>query len=261
MFTPDFYLLDFDLYVELTTLKQSLVTEKNRKLRLMRELYPNNEVKLLYKRDYQRILAKYGIGPLAEAEVRGIDQVLFTTHQIHQRVAELGREISQDYAGKQLVLVGALRGMVCFMADLMREISLSISVDFLGVSSYSHDGSEGADQGVRITKELDLDITGREVLLVEDIVDTGMTLNYILGHLASSNPASLAVCTLLDKQIRRLVSVPLRYVGFEVPDEFMVGYGLDYEEYYRNLPFLGVLRPEVKAEGGETRQRRQQSPL
>jgi hypoxanthine phosphoribosyltransferase len=243
MFTPDFYLIDLDMYVELTTLKQSLVTEKNRKLRHLRELYPDINIKLLYRRDYHRLLAKYGFGPLAQEEVPGIERVLFSTNQIQKRVAELGLQISQDYVGTQPVLVGVLKGVLCFMGDLMRQISLPLSLEFMSIS---HFGTNGVD-GVRITKDLDGDIQGRHVLVVEDVVDTGMTLNYLLNYLSTRKPASLAVCTLLDKRVRRLVDVPIKYVGFEVPDEFLVGYGLDYLERNRNLPFIGVLRPEAKA--------------
>ena len=240
MLTPDFYLPDLHLYVELTTMKQSLVTEKNRKLRRMRELYPEINVKLLYRRDYHRLLAKFGFGPLAQEDVRGIDSVLLTTHQIQQRVGELGRRISQDYKDKRPVLVGVQRGMVCFMADLMREISLPIGMDFMSMSQYAG----GDAPGVKITKDLVIDIQGQDVILIEDIVDTGMTLNYLTNHLKAKEPATVAVCTLLDKKARRLVEAEIMYVGFDVPDEFLVGYGLDYMERYRNLPFVGVLKPE-----------------
>jgi hypoxanthine phosphoribosyltransferase len=240
MLTPDFLLTDLDLYVELTTMKQSLVTEKNRKIRRMRELYPEVNIKLLYRRDFHRILAKYGFGPLAKAEVRGIDEVLLTARKIQLRVGKLGRQISEDFKDRQPVLVGVQRGMVCFMADLMRQISLPVRIDFLSISHYASGNSEG----VRITKDLDINLSGQDVILVEDIVDTGMTLNLLLKHLMSKGPASVEVCTLLDKRVRRLVDVPIRYVGFEVPDEFLVGYGLDYLEKYRNLPFIGVLKPD-----------------
>jgi len=239
MFTPDFYLSDLDLYVELTTLKQSLVTEKNRKLRHLRELHPDIKVRLLYKRDYHRLLAKYGYGPLVEADVRGIERVLITVDQLRKRVTELGRQISEDYAGTEPVLVGVLKGVAPFMADLMRHISLPLSVEFMSISYYSGDG-----EGVRITKDLDRDIRGAHVLMVEDIVDTGMTLNYLIHYLRTRRPASLKVCALLDKRVRRLVDQPLDYVGFEIDDEFVVGYGLDYLEKYRNLPFIGILKPE-----------------
>lgn len=240
MFTPDFYLPDLDMYVELTTLKQSLVTEKNRKLRRLRELYPDTNIKLLYRRDYHRLLAKYGYGPLAQAEVRGIERVLFSPQQIQKRVSELGKQISKDYTDRQPILVGVLRGMLCFMADLIREISLPISIDLMSISHYTG----GSRPGVRITKDLDTDIAGADVILIEDVVDTGMTLNYLLNYLSSKNPATLTVCTLLDKKIRRLIDVSIVYIGFEIPDEFVVGYGLDYMEKYRNLPFIGVLRPK-----------------
>ena len=240
MMTPDFFLPDLDLYVELTTMKQSLVTQKNRKIRMMREQYPEINVKLLYRRDFHRLLAKFGFGPLGNAEVRGIDRVLFTTQQVQQRVASLGRQISQDYAGRQPILVGVQRGMVCFMADLMRVITLPIGVDFMSISHYG-----GAEKSaVRITKDLDIDLEGQDVVLVEDIIDTGMTLNYLMGHLKSKNPASVEICALLDKRARRIADVPIKYVGFEVPDEFLVGYGLDHQEKYRNLPFVAVLKGE-----------------
>ena len=243
MFTPDFYLPDIDLYLELTTMKQSLVTTKNRKIRRMRELYPDLNVKLIYRRDFHRLLAKYGFGPLAQAEVKGIEQVLFTTRQIQQRVGELGRQISHDYKDRQPVLVGVLRGMLCFMADLMREITLPTEIEVMAISRYAGQGQAG----VKITKDLDSDIAGRDVILVEDIVDSGMTLNYLLSYLQFKQPATLEVCALLDKKARRLVDVPIKYTGFDIPDEFVVGYGLDYEEKYRNLPFIGTLSPDPQA--------------
>ena len=242
MMTPDFYLSDLDLYIELTTMKQSLVTEKNRKIRNLRELYPEVKIKLLYRRDYHRLLAKYGFGPLAKADVKGIERVLFTSQQIQRRVSALGRQISHDYKDRQPVLVGVLKGMLCFMADLMRQISLPIEVEVMSVSSY-----EGENRSaVKMTKELDSSISGRDVIMVEDVVDSGMTLNYLLMYLREQGPATLEVCTLLDKRARRIVDLPIRYVGFEIPDEFVVGYGLDYLQKYRNLPFIGVLRPDLE---------------
>ena len=239
MFTPDFYLPQLDLYVELTTLKQSLVTKKNRKLRRLRELNPDINIRLLYRRDFHRLLAKFGFGPLANSETPVIDRVLLGTSQITARTAELGREISRDYRGKKPVLVGVLRGVICFMADLMRQISVPMSVDFMSISHYGN-----GDSTVKITKDLDMELENRHVLMVEDIVDTGMTLRYLLNYLRQKNPASLEVCTLLDKRARRLTDSTLKYVGFEIPDEFVVGYGLDYMEEYRNLPFIGILRPD-----------------
>lgn len=245
MFTPDFYLPELDLYLELTTLKQSLVTAKNRKLRRIRDLYPDINIRLLYRRDIYRLLAKYGFGPLVRGAVPEVERVLITKPRLERRVAALGKTISQDYAGIQPVLVGVLRGVFCFMADLMRHITLPLSVDFMSVSYY---GGADSDHGVRVTKGPDIDIKGRHVVLVEDIVDTGMTLNYLLGYLRELEPASLKVCALLDKQVRRLAEVEIGYVGFEIPDEFVVGYGLDHLERYRNLPFIGVLKPTEQPE-------------
>ena len=248
MFTPDFYLPELDLYVELTTLKQSLVTEKNRKMRHLRELYPDVNVKLLYKRDIHRLLAKYGFGPLIQEDIPEVERVLFTKPQIERRVRQIGKSISRDHKGKQPVLLGVLRGVFCFMADLMREITLPLSMDFMSVSYYGGNGNAPGNGAVQVKKGPDIPIEGRHVVLVEDIVDTGMTLNYLLRYLHSLNPASLKVCALLDKNVRRLVDVKLDYVGFEIADEFVVGYGLDYLEKYRNLPFIGILRPGEQAQ-------------
>lgn len=240
-FTPDFFLPDLNLYVELTTLRQKLTTEKNRKMRLLRQLYPQINVKLLNKKDYLRLLAKYGYGPPEAKKLPDIDRVLISASKLQRRVGELGAQISRDYTGQAPMAVGVLKGVFFFMADLLRHISLPVSVDFMAISSYEDD-SGGA---VKILKDLDLSIAEQHVLLVEDIVDTGMTLNRILERLRSHRPASLKVCALLDKRARRLVDVPLDYVGFEIPDEFVVGYGLDYRQRYRNLPFIGTLKQEL----------------
>jgi hypoxanthine phosphoribosyltransferase len=240
-FTPDFFLPDLNLYLELTTMRQRLATEKNRKMRLVRELYPEIQIRLLNKKDYLRLLAKYGYGPAEAAKLPDIDRVLITASQIERRVGELGAQISRDYTGEGLVLVGVLKGVLCFMADLLRHISLPVSIDFLAISSYESDSSGP----LSMLKDLDLNIEQRHVLLVEDIVDTGMTLNRVLEHLWAQQPASLKVCCLLDKRARRLVDVPLDYIGFEIPDEFVVGYGLDYQQRYRNLPFVAVLKEEL----------------
>ena len=243
MMTPDFYLPDLDLYLELTTMKQSLVTQKNRKIRKMRATYPEVNIKLLYRKDFHRLLAKFGFGPLAGPDVPRISRVLFSERQIGQKVEELGKALSADYTDGQPVLVGVQRGMVCFMADLMRHISLPIRMDFMSISHYA--GENGPD--IRITKSLDIDIEGADIILVEDIVDTGMTLNWLTGYLRSFSPSSVEVCALLDKRVRRIADVDIKYVGFEAPDEFLVGYGLDYMETYRNLPFIATLRPEEKS--------------
>ena len=235
-FTPDFYLPDYDTYIELTTLRQSLITYKNRKLRLMRELYPGVTVKLINKRDYLRLLEKFGIDPRGSGAVPKIDRILFTAGEIAGRVEELGRQISRDYAGRELVLVGVLRGVTCFMADLMRQISTPLRLDYLALSPY-----QGEDSQLHFTKALEEDIAGADVLVVEDIVDTGMSLHRLLQYLKKRDPATVAVCTLLDKRAQRLANVSIGYVGFEVADEFVVGYGLDYRQQYRNLPFIATL--------------------
>ncbi|HYM16770.1 MAG TPA: hypoxanthine phosphoribosyltransferase [Dehalococcoidia bacterium] len=240
-FSPDFYLVELDLYVELTTLKQGLVTDKHRKLRRMRELYPDVHVKLLYKRDYLSLLSKYGIGAMNGVDQMSVREVLISASQIERRLNELGQQITQDYAGREPLFVGVLKGVTCFMADLMRHVSLPVSVDFMTISSYDGDRS-GA---VRIVQDLTENIGGRDVLIVEDIIDTGMTLNHLMRQLEAREPASLRVCALLDKRARRLVDVPLDYVGFEVPDEFVVGYGLDYRQRFRNLPFIATVRSDV----------------
>jgi hypoxanthine phosphoribosyltransferase len=237
-FTPDFFLPDLDLYIELTTLRQELITEKHHKLRLARELYPEVNFKLLNKRDYLVLLRKYGFGPPSARDIQAVDRVLLSASQLERRVGELGAQISKDYAGRAPLLVGVLRGVACFMADLMRHISLPLAIDFMAISSYEGDKS-GA---VRILKDLDENIEGRDLLVVEDIVDTGMTLNTLLHYLSARRPTSLKVCALFDKRARRLVDVPIEYVGFEIPDEFVVGYGLDYRQMYRNLPFVGTLK-------------------
>ncbi|MFH0847680.1 MAG: hypoxanthine phosphoribosyltransferase [Chloroflexota bacterium] len=236
MFTPDFYLPALDLYIELTTMKQSLATGKNRKLRLLRELHPEVKITLLHKSDYDHLLAKYGVGPLAQTRAHGIERILFSAAEIQEKVHTLAERISKDYADRRPLLLGIQRGFICFMADLIRQITVPLDVDFLGISYYSReDGST-----VKITKDVDLSVKGRHVIIIEDIVDTGITLNYIQRYLSEREPLSLATCILLDRRQRRLVDTPLDYVCFEVPDEFVVGYGLDYREEYRNLPFIGV---------------------
>jgi len=250
-FTPDFYLPDLDLYVELTTLKQSLVTDKHRKLRRFQERYPDIQVKLLHKSDYLSLLAKYGFGPFSEVEVAGIHEVLISASQLERRVGELGAQISRDYRSQEPLLIGVLRGVTCFMADLMRHISLPLAIDFMAVSSY-----EGEQSGlVRIMKDLEEPLEGRDVLVIEDIVDTGMTLNALLQELHGRGPASLRVCALLDKRARRLAEVPIDYVGFEIPDEFVVGYGLDFRQKFRNLPFIATLKRDWLNAQAETKER------
>ncbi len=173
-----------------------------------------------------------------------VAEVLLSEDQIRAKVAELGQHITADYAGDEVTLVSVLKGSLPFMADLMRQIDLPLRIDLMEVSSYGGTAIESSGL-VRILKDLSAPIDGRHVLLVEDIIDTGLTLNYLLRYLRGKNPKSIKVCSLLDKPARRLVEIPLDYVGFEIPDAFVVGYGLDYGEVYRNLRFVGVLRPEA----------------
>ncbi len=172
-----------------------------------------------------------------------LDRILFTEKQVHDRVCELGSAISRDYAGMEPLFVGVLKGCFVFMADLMRAVTIPCSMDFMAVSSYgSGTRSSGA---VRINKDLSQDIQGRHIILVEDILDSGVTLSYLSRYLQNRDPASIAIATLLDKPARRKAEVYPRYSGFEIPDEFVVGYGLDYAERYRNLPYIGVLSPRI----------------
>ena len=178
-----------------------------------------------------------------------IAEVLLSAEQIRTRVAELGAQISQDYAGKDLILVGILKGCALFLADLVRQITIPLAFDFVAVSSY---GADTKSSGVvRILKDLDDSVESKHVLVVEDIVDTGLTLrlSYLLENLRSRRAASVKVCTLLDKPSRRRVSVPVNYNGFTIDDLFVVGYGLDYQGRYRSLPYIGVLKPEVYGGG------------
>ena len=177
---------------------------------------------------------------------RDIAEVLITSDQIQAKVAELGARISTDYADREVTLVSVLKGSLPFMADLMRNIRVPLTIDLMEVSSYGGATTETTGL-VRILKDLSSSIEARDVLIVEDIIDTGLTLNYLIRYLNGKNPASLRICTLLDKPARRLVEIPIDYLGFTIPDRFVVGYGLDYGERYRNLPFIGVLRPEVYA--------------
>lgn len=175
-----------------------------------------------------------------------IAKVLVTRDQLEARIDALAREISEDYAGKELLLVGVLKGAVFFMADLARRLTVPCALDFMAVSSY---GSSTDSSGVvRILKDLDTEIEGRHVLIVEDIIDSGLTLSYLLKNLRSRRPASVEICALLTKPARRRTNITCRYVGFEIPDEFVVGYGLDFAEHYRTLDFIGVLTPEAAAE-------------
>ena len=169
-----------------------------------------------------------------------LGEVLFSAEQIGARIRELGETISRDYAGQDLVLAGVLRGAAFFLVDLARALSIPVAVDFIAISSYGP--SSKASGVVRIVKDLDEEIAGRHLLVVEDIVDTGLTLGYLLRIFRARGPLSLKVCTLLDRSVRRIIEHPIAYRAFEIPDKFVVGYGLDYQQRYRNLPFVAVLK-------------------
>jgi hypoxanthine phosphoribosyltransferase len=183
----------------------------------------------------------------AELE-RGVGEVLIDEDRLQSRIRELGNELSADYAGRELLLVGVLKGAVFFMADLMRSLTVPCEIDFMAISSYG--ASTDSSGVVRILKDLDINIEGRHVLVVEDIIDSGLTLSYLLRNLESRDPASLEICALLTKPERREIDVPVRYVGFEIPNKFVIGYGLDFAERYRNLPYVGVLHQDFMPEGG-----------
>jgi hypoxanthine phosphoribosyltransferase len=170
---------------------------------------------------------------------QAVGEVLIDQETLAARVAELGAEVSADYEGRDLLLIGVLKGAVFFMADLMRHLTVPCEVDFMAISSYG-DATDSSGI-VRILKDLDINIEGRHVLVVEDIIDSGLTLSYLIRNLESREPATLEVCALLTKPSRREIDVPVRYVGFEIPNKFVVGYGLDFAERYRNLPYVGVL--------------------
>ena len=172
-----------------------------------------------------------------------VTEVLIDQEALQRRIAELGEEISADYTGRDLLLVGVLKGAVFFMADLMRKLTIPCEVDFMAISSYG--ASTDSSGVVRILKDLDINIEGRHVLVVEDIIDSGLTLSYLMRNLESREPATLEVCALLTKPDRREMEVPVRYIGFEIPNRFVIGYGLDFGERYRNLPYVAVLSDDA----------------
>jgi hypoxanthine phosphoribosyltransferase len=185
---------------------------------------------------------------VSQAELeRGVAEVLIDESTLRARVEELGEEVSRDYMGREPLLVGVLKGAVFFMSDLMRQLTVPCEIDFMAISSYG--ASTDSSGVVRILKDLDINIEGRDVLVVEDIIDSGLTLSYLIRNLESREPASLEVCALMTKPERREIDVPVRYVGFEIPNRFVIGYGLDFAERYRNLPYVGVLDPELVPEG------------
>jgi hypoxanthine phosphoribosyltransferase len=181
----------------------------------------------------------------AELE-RGVEEILIEEPALQARIAELGEEISADYTGRDLLLIGVLKGAVFFMSDLMRRLTVPCEIDFMAISSYG--ASTDSSGVVRILKDLDINIEGRNVLVVEDIIDSGLTLSYLMRNLEAREPASLEVCALLTKPARREIDVDVRYVGFEIPNRFVIGYGLDFAERYRNLPYVAVLHANLVPE-------------
>ncbi len=179
--------------------------------------------------------------------LKDVERILITSEEIGARVRELGQQITNDYAGQEILMIGVLRGAVIFMADLARSIKRPMDIDFMAISSYGlATNSSGV---VRIIKDLDEVVEGRHILIIEDIIDSGLTLNYLVDNIKSRKPASVRICTLLSKPDRRKVNVTVDYNGFIIPDHFVVGYGLDYAGKYRNLPFIGVLKPEIYEKG------------
>lgn len=178
-----------------------------------------------------------------ENMINDIEKIFFTEDQLKEKVKELGKQISDDYQGKYPLFIGILKGSFIFMADLLKNINIYSEVDFMAVSSYGNGTSTTG--AVKITKDLSRDIEGRHIILVEDILDSGITLSYLRKYLEVRQPASITICTLLDKPSRRRADVYAKYIGFTCPDAFIVGYGLDYGERYRNLPYIGVLKPEI----------------
>ncbi len=182
-----------------------------------------------------------------ESLEQGVGEILISEDELQARIRELGRELSEEYAGRELLLVGVLKGAVFFLSDLMRTLTVPCEIDFMAISSYG--ASTDSSGVVRILKDLDINIEGRHVLVVEDIVDSGLTLSYLMRNLESRGPATLEVCALLTKPARREIDVQVRYVGFEIPNRFVIGYGLDFAERYRNLPYVGILHPDLLPEG------------
>ncbi|GAU78998.1 hypoxanthine phosphoribosyltransferase [Fusibacter sp. 3D3] len=175
--------------------------------------------------------------------INDVKEVLFSEEVLRAKVKEIADQISKDYLGKDLLLVGVLKGANVFMCDLMREISFPIQIDFIAASSYGH--STESSGVVKILKDLDYSIEGKDVIIVEDIIDTGLTLKYLIENFKSRNPRSIEICTLLNKPERRIANIDVKYIGYKIPDEFIVGYGIDYAEKYRNLPFIASLKESV----------------
>ena len=244
LFTPDFYLPDHRLYVELTTMRQRLVTRKNRKLRRLRELYPNVQIKLLYRRDYLRLLDAYP-GPACPPGPCRVGRVVFPASVIQSRVAELASAIATDWTAATdtapLLVIGVGRGSEHFLDALVpaiRRLGTAVETDRVKLSRYR---IVGGSQRVRVCQAPGVDLSGRRVLLIEDVVSTGLSLAYLSGWLIRRGVTSVEVCTLLDRRAARLVDVSVRYAGFEAPPDLLIGFGLSLRQQFRDLPFIATV--------------------
>lgn len=245
MFTPDFYLPELRLYIELTTMRQRLVTRKNRKLRRLRELYPNVRIKLLYRRDYLRLLDCYRLPHRAVAPCRP-GRVLYPAAAIQARIADLAARIARDDADPAggagpLLVLGVGRGSEAFLGDLTAQLAarrLTFETDRVELTRFRRAGGQ---RGVRVRRGPGADLAGRRVLIVEDVVSTGLSLRYLVGWLRRQRVAAIEVCALLDRRVARLVEVPIRYAGFEAPNELLVGFGLHLRRQFRDLPFIATV--------------------
>lgn len=245
-FSPDFYLPAHDQYIELTTSKKELMQVKKRKIRLVQSLYPHVKVRLLARRDYHQFLAHFAAAP---SEIRNISsgeikEVMITSARLHRRVRALATRISKDYAGKSLIVIGILKGSLFFMSDLVRLLSVPYAIDYVQLS---RPDPERHSRRIKLLRDLDMSIKDRHVLIIDDIISTGLSMSWLLGELSKRAPASISTCVLLDRPHRRLVSYRPTYIGFEIPNEYVIGYGLDYRELYRDLDFIAILQLEAYA--------------
>ena len=246
MFTPDFYLPEQRVYIELTTMRQRLVTRKNRKVRQLRALYPNVRIKLVYRRDFQRLVDSYRSNGRRTVAC-GIGPILFSAEQIHTRIDELAAQIAADQptaAPSPLLVVGVSRGATVFLGALARALTergVRFDIDRIDLTRYCT--SSGA-RCIRVRRGPRSSVSERRVLLVEDVVSTGFSLRYLSGWLRQRRAAAIEVCTLLDRHAARLVDVPVRYAGFEAPNELLVGFGLALRRQFRDLPFIAAVAPE-----------------
>ena len=220
-------------------MNQKYVTEKNRKLKRMRELYPAVNVRIVYKKDLGSLVERFKPREGRLMDESNFVRIAFSREAIEGRVREIGKKISADYAGKELVLVGVLKGSAYFLADLSRSIDIPHKIDFISIGVYQGTNKTGV---VRITKDLDIDVFGKHVLIIEDIVRTGLTTGYLFQNIEARVPDSIKVCTLLVNPDQQLISFPIAYTGFTVTDEWLAGYGMDIDEQWRGLPYIAEVK-------------------